>query len=244
MSQILLLGNPRKRRARKGRSAAQKAATRKMLAANRSRRGLRRNPSKRRARRSVAVVSAAPARRRSRRSVARVARRSRRSSGRKLFGGLGSGLGGNAVSMVKSGAIGGAGAVANDVLFGLAGKVLPAGWVSPVNADGSTNWLYFAAKGGTAIGLGLFGRKVMPGNLAAKMADGALTVLSYQLMRPLVPATMLGYYNPAPTMAPRRLGAYVNTQRPRLAGMGAYVSATPGSTAAKGASVARMLRTA
>lgn len=242
MSQLLLLGNPRKRarKGRKARSPAQRAATARMLAANRSKRA---GPArKRRSRRRASVVSAAPARR-SRRSAAKVGRRSRRRSS--SLRGLMSGSGSGALSMVKSGAIGGAGAVANDILFGLAGKVLPAGWVSPQNADGSTNYMAFAAKAGTAIALGMFGKKVMPGALAAKMADGALTVLAYQLMRPMVPTSImngLGYYNPAPTMAPRRLNAYVNTGRPQLSGVGAYVNAQPNATAMQGAAVARMLQ--
>lgn len=231
MSQLLLLGNPRRRSAarksRKARSPAQRAATARMLAANRS----KRNPARRSAARPAA---------------GRTARRVSRRSSRPAFAGLRM-QGASITSMLKSGAIGGAGALGNDVLFGIASKILPAGWVSPTNADGSTNWMYFAAKAGTAVALAKFGGKVLPAGVSGKLADGALVVLSYQIMRGMMPAgsVPLGYYNPVPTMAPRRLGAYVGDTAPMNRTLGAYVATGPQAAVVnQGANVARMLRTA
>lgn len=220
MSQLLLL-NPKRRKARKStkrrtRSAAQKAATRRMLAA-------RRNP----------VAKKSPARRRSRRSAAfspSTKRRARRAyaSGRAFT--LNS-----VVPLLKSGAIGGAGAVLNDIAFSYAAKILPDSMAAPVDATGSTNLMHFAAKAATAVAIATAGRRVPGlGRYAGDMGAGALTVLAYQLIRPQVPASVMGAYNPVPLMAPRRslngVGAYVN-RAPRLAGMGAYVNTAPNVTA-------------
>jgi len=189
--------NPRRRRTkarkagkRRGRSAAQRAATARMLAANRSRRGgshrsYARNPSKRR--RSVA-----------RRGARRGARRASVSAS-------------GAIGMLKDAGVMGAGAVAVDVGMGYLGRVLPSA-ASPVNADGTTNWLYFTAKTGLAIGLGTYGRRFLPGGWGPKMGEGALAVLAYQIMRGLVPSGVaLGgvgaYFNPAPTMRPQLAGS-------------------------------------
>lgn len=199
MSQLLLLqGNPKKRGRRKARSAAQKAATRRMLAA---RHGLRHNPTKKRrkARRTAAA------------SPARHVRRSRRVSRR--FGGAVSSVRAGAVPMLKSGVIGGAGAVGIDVLMGYASNVLPATMTSKLNADGSTNYMYYAAKAALALGVGIFGRRVMPAQIAAKIGEGSLTVMSYELLRGMMPSGIaMGYMNPAHTM-----GRIMSTQRPQLA---------------------------
>lgn len=234
MPQLMLIGNPKRRSgAKRRRSPAQKAATRRMLAANRARKNPAARKRRRTARRSVAV--AGPVRRTARRSVRRSARRS--------FSGMTSGIrASGALGLVKAGAIGGAGAVAVDIAFGQAGRILPAGWVSPMNADGSTNWLYFAAKAGAAVALGMYGRKVMPAPIAAKMAEGSLTVLSYQIMRGMIPASIgLGYYNPVPVMSQPRpgMGAYL----PRSSGMGAYqaLNRAAMNTPNNGANVARIL---
>lgn len=206
MSQLLLLGNPKRRKSRKSakrraRSAAQKAATRRMLAA---RFGHNPKPAKRRSRRR-----AAPA----------VSRRSRRSSAMGSVRSFGAG----AVPMLKSGLVGGVGGVANDMAFGLVSRVLPANLTTPIAADGGTNFAYFAAKAATAVAIGTLGRRLpVVGPYATRMGEGALSILAYQLIRPMVPAAVpLSSYNPAPLQAPRRLGAYVNNgQR-----LGAYVAA-------------------
>ena len=112
-----------------------------------------------------------------------------------------------AMSMLKNAGMAGAGAVGVDIGMGYLGRVLPSA-AAPINADGTTNWLYFAAKAGLAVGLGVYGSKVLPASVAQKMGEGALTVLSYQILRGLMPAgVQLGtYFNPAPTMRPRLAG--------------------------------------
>lgn len=207
MSARMLLINPRRRRkssSRKTRSPAQRAATARMLAGLRASRGYRRNPSKRR-RSATTAVSVA-------RSSPRRARRARRSSG----GGSSvrmSGILHSAKSLAMNGAIGAGGALTVDIAMGFAQKVLPATMTAPLNSDGSINYMYYAAKGGLALALGVFGRKLLPG-YASRMAEGSFTVLAYELGRQVIPADVftLGYYNPAPTMSPK-LGAYQNVRR-------------------------------
>lgn len=184
------------RRHRGHRSAAQRAATARMLAARfganpRRRRGkhhYRRNPSKRSVRRSYGRVSA------------------------------------GAMGMLKTAAIMGTGAVLVDIGMGnLVARFLPSA-ATPTNADGTTNWMYFAAKGGLAVALGMYGGKVLPGGMALRMAEGALGVLAYQILRGLVPSGItLGYLNPAPVSRP------LSGAGPRgadLAGVAAYLGRT------------------
>lgn len=205
--------NPRRRRRhkhrakarRRHRSAAQRAATARMLAAR---------------------FGANP-RRRARRSSRRVARRSGHRV-RRHFSSIAPG----AMSMLKNAGLMGAGAVVVDVGMGYVGKVLPAA-ASPVNADGTTNWMYFAAKAGLALGIGIYGRRVLPGGFAGKAAEGALAVMAYQIVRGLVPSGVaLGaYLNPAPTMRP--LPQARNPRMAGLAGIGVYDSDAAGARAAQ-----------
>lgn len=191
MNQLLLLsGNPKRRRSRKHRSAAQRAATRRMLAAR-----FGHNPKKRR---RAKAAGAAPKRRRRHHAVARRGRGRRRGFSLTRMGG------GNVMGMVKAGAIGGAGAVGVDILMGYAQAVLPASVTSRMNADGTMNYLYYAAKGAIAVGIGLYGNRILPAGIAPRIAEGALTVMSYEILRTFVPANMtLGFFNPAPTYRPQ-----------------------------------------
>lgn len=207
-----LLLNPAKRRrarkSRKARSPAQRAATRKMLAANRARSGGARRSRRR------SVVHANPVVRRRRRSFRRnpVGGRSRRAFNRVRASG--------AFNLVKQGAMLGVGAVALDILWGQLLRFLPASMALPLNSDNTTNWTYFAGKAATAVGVGMFGRKVLPGRYAEAIAVGSLAILGYQIARSMVPSSLT-------------MGAYVNAGRvvgPRMAGLagarvGAYVSA-------------------
>lgn len=203
----------RKRRAggKKRRSAKQRAATRKMLAA---RFGVnpRKRRSKRRSRKSGKVAAYVKrAVRRGRRSVRKMSRRRGRRSSMRFSTG-------NAVNLLKAGAIGGAGAVLVDIGMGQVARFLPAALATPMDSAGNVQYGYFGAKAALAIALGTYGGKIMPGAIAEKMGEGALTVLAYQFLRPMVPAGLaLGYFNPAPTMRPGvgRAGAYVS-------GAGAY----------------------
>lgn len=216
MQELLLLqGNPSKRRGgKKRRSAAQRAATRKMLAANR-------NPAKRRSKRAKSTAVSAPARRSARRGARRSASRGVSSSFR--------GMGGGILAMVKVGAVAGGGAILNDVAMGLLQKAMPgtAAIAGPVNDDGTTNYVYFAAKGFTAYAMA----KYLPLRIAPQLGAGAMTVLAYQLLRGMIPAgrVPMGFYNPA-----------------RIANMGNVKRILPlssggeGSNAASAMSMARM----
>lgn len=239
---ILYTVNPRHKRksaarhSRRHRSAAQRAATARLLAFNRARRGGGSAPRRRRRSSHAASMSVNPRRRRRSRSFRRNPSRAA-SSMRRMFSG--SGVGG----MLQNGAIMGGGAVAVDIAMGYASSMLPATMVSPVNTDGTANWGYFGAKTALALAIGMFGRKLpVVGKYAPQMAEGALAVMAYQLMRPMVPASIaLGYLNPTPTMRPVRrvagVGKYVS------GGMGAYFPAVRagGGVQGRGASAAQVV---
>lgn len=187
MSELLLV-NPRKRR-----TAAQKRATAKLVASNRKRRS-----APKRRRRSVAASAGAAVRtvRRRYHSVARsVRRRARSRTTRATMGGI--------MGTVKHGLIGGAGAVAVDVI---ASKIpLPASLQSGIGGA--------AAKVGIAIATGMLLGKVINKSTAHEMAAGSITVTSYQLIRGLVGGFVglngitdingmggVGFYSPALTV--------------------------------------------
>ncbi len=212
-----IAANPRKRRARKSsgrkhRTAAQRAATRRMLAANRARRGGRSvavNP--RRRRRAVRTIHHTRVIRSNpkRRSVRRGARRGMNLGGMKA----------GAFALLKAGAIGAGGALTVDVAMGFVNGYLPATMNTKLNADGSVNYLNYAVKGALAIGLAHFGKRVVSAETANRMATGSFTVMAYEIMRPMavsvMPATMnLGYFAPG---------------RRALQGMGAYANTSPGA---------------
>ena len=234
-----IAANPRKRRARKNpkraRSAAQRAATARMLAANRAKRG---GTSKRRARRRVSRVRSVVTRARS--SVRRSARRARRSAGRSLSM---RGIGGGAMSLLKTGAVGAGGALAVDVAMGFANGFLPASMATKLNADGTPNYLNAAAKFAVTLGVRALASKVVSADTANRMAAGAVTVQTYELLRPFVqsvlPASMsLGWFSPGMTFAAGRrpgigVGQYQNLgvyQNMRSVVPIRSPNATPGNT--------------
>jgi hypothetical protein len=199
--------NPRKRR--KGGKRKMSAKQAKYFGGGRK----KRRAGKRRARRtSVAVVASPVIRRSKRRSVGARSRKRRGGSRRSSRGGglsVGSGL-----SLLKAGVVGGAGAVLVDIGMGQVRSFLPASMATPADANGQPQYGYFAAKALLSLALGTYGRRLpVIGKYAADMAVGGLTVMAYQFIRPMVPASLsLGYFNPAPT------------QRPMLRGVGKYVS--------------------
>lgn len=201
--------NPKRRKGRSGkkrRSAKQRAATRKMLAANRFASNPKKRRSKRRGRKSAGAVAKYV--KRTRRGGKRMARRMRR-GGRRSAMAFNTG---NAVNLLKAGAIGGAGAVLVDIGMGQAQRFLPASLATPLDAAGNVQYGYFGTKAALALLLGTMGGRIMPAAVAEKMGEGALTVLAYQFLRPMVPVSLtMGYFNPAPTMRPGvgRAGAYV-----------------------------------
>ncbi len=206
-----IAANPRKRRGSKRRSAAQRAATRRMIAANRA---TRHNPKRRRKARKA---SAAPAvSRRIRRTRSRSRSVSRRASASMR------GIGGGAMGILKAGAIGAGGAIAVDVAQGFVNGFLPVSMNSKINADGTTNYLNYAVKGALAVGLAHFGGKVVSSETAKRMAVGSMTVMAYELLRPfaasVLPASMsLGWYSPGMTFK-------AGSQSGLAPGMGRYQS--------------------
>lgn len=203
MSSLLLIHpNPRKKK----RSAAQRAATAKMIAANRaSKRGRRKS--------AVATVSAAPKRKYRRSTVRRATRAARRYSRRAgaMLRGFNTG---GIVPMVKNAGIGAAGAIGVDIAYGAASKFLPDSVKSPMAADGGMNYAYYAAKGALAIGVGMIAGKVVSPSIASKMAEGSLTVTLHDAMKALIPADSvpMGYASSARIARGgnvRRLSEYV-----------------------------------
>lgn len=184
--------NPRKRRRRK-----MSAKQRKFF-------------GKRKHRRSAKSVAAAPVvhhrRRRARRSSASSG--SRRRSRRSFSSGFSRS---GAMALLKTGVVGGAGAVLVDVAMGQAVPFLPASMATPKDATGAVNYGYYGVKAALAIALGTYGKRLpVVGKYADEMAAGAMTVLAYGFLRPMVPANI-------------NLGAYFNP-RTNVRGMGAYTS--------------------
>lgn len=205
--------------ARARRTAAQKRATRKMIAANRARaRGKRRAPVKARRRR----VRRNPATQyRQRRTYARTAtmnprRRRRRSSARRVRR--------NPIRMqnimrdlLQPAAIGATGAIVNDALFTY--LPIPTQFKTP-------GMMRYASKGISAVAMVWLASHVVKKETAAQLGIGALTQLSAEIFRnfiaqnvpALAPAAIegMGYYNPA-AVAGGGVGYYTNE------GMGLYV---------------------
>jgi len=125
------------------------------------------------------------------------------------------GIGNSALGLVKAGAIGAGGALVVDLAAGFAMPMLPATFATKKNADGTSNYSYYAAKGALAVALGLLGAKMGRGGVAAQMAAGSMTVMAYELLQPMV-AGMLPASMPLGWVSPARV---LTTPRP---GMGAY----------------------
>lgn len=179
MEQLMLI-NPRKRGGtRKPRTAAQRAATKRMVAANRARRSTKR--------RAVTTYASnpAPARRRARRSVAKIMRSRRRNP---------AGRSGGVVNMAMGSFMGATGAL----LVGTVGNYIP------LPAAMQTPNMKAVVNGVLAIALGTFGGKVL-GRRAVQMAEGALTVTLHDAMKNLLSGVIpmnLGYYSPAMVLGP------------------------------------------
>ena len=235
MSGQLLLINPRKRRASgKRRTAAQRAATARLVAFNKAKRhgGRKRNPVVARRAKRRASYAANPAKRR----VHHVRRRRNPSS-------LGSSLrltAGGITAVAKNAALAAGGAVAVDYAYGYVRGYLPVSMQTPADASGAVNPLYFAGKGLFAVALGVVaGKYLRMGSKAAAMANGSVIVTAYSLLRGLLPASIagqLGYYAPAQTDTPNLPGALNQPGRTvngSITDMRAYLSAQ-GSNAARG----------
>lgn len=183
--------SPRKERqmAKKRRTAAQRAATKKMIAANRARRAGRKSPArktKRRAARRSAPAAAAPRRSSKRRAARRSApRRHRRSSarsaraaGRVLRYRRKNPVGflSDFMSQLIPAAIGGAGALGVDVLMA----------VVPLPDSIKNGPFKPLVRVGAAIGLGMVAGMVKDKRFGNQVAAGALTVIAYDTMKGLL----------------------------------------------------------
>jgi len=192
--------------AKKQRTAAQKAATRRMIAANRARKApkrparkvsrakpaARRTTSKpRRAKRSRPITSAV---------VATRAGRQLRYRRKNPISGFGSFVTGT----LMPSAVGGAGALALDVLLG----------VLPLPAAVKTGPMAPVAKIAGAVGLGYVAGMVVSRRTAEQIAAGALTVTFYNLAKQLLIKVGGGRI---PGLADYDVGMYPD-------GVGAYVS--------------------
>lgn len=189
MPQILLV-NPRKRRGRKTRSAAQRAATAKMLAANRRRRNPKSRKSAKRRRNPAPLTvmhKANPIRRKRRAS----ARRRNPISFRRIMSGGGSGTG--VSTMLKNAALGAVGATAINTAIGRL----------PLPASLMVGRVSYLTRAGVAIGLGILAEKtrLLGAGTLAKMVEGSLTVTLYDAIRAEAAAAGvnlggMGYYLP------------------------------------------------
>ena len=202
--QELLLVNPRKR-TRKTRSAAQRAATRKLVALNKAR---RKNPAPARRRRRAApkapAVMSNP-RRRTRTIVKTVRSRRRRNPSTR----------GNMTGMFQTALMSAAGAVTVNAAYNYL----------PIPATLKVGYTGYAVKAGLAMALGLFGKKFL-GSRAVKMAEGSLTVTLSQVLVDVgaKAGLQLGYYSPAVQMAPRPIPRYAYSGSNGMQQMGEYLN--------------------
>ncbi len=189
MAEMLLI-NPRKRRGTKARKAgAKRRIVRRAnpIAAYKPRKMRRRNP-----------ISA----------VKHVMRRRRRNP----IGGTG--MAGSYMKMIQEALMGGAGAVAMDVLYGYVNGMLPATLQTMPGTVGTGN----AVKAVATVFLGKALNKATRG-FSQKAAQASLTVQAHEIVRSFVPAGMaLGYATPA------RVAMGTNRVGPIRRGVNAYTS--------------------
>ena len=193
MATLSIISNPRRKR-RKGRKA-------------------RRRSHSRRARARILKVASNPKRRRRRSRGAHLfkKRRSRRSGGKLLSGGLVR----STQSLVKHAAYAAVGAIGLDLVW----AYLP---IPPVLRTG---YVRFVAKGAGAVAIGMVAERFLGRDLGAKFALGAMTVVMHDAMRDLaaqfVPQVSLGGVGDSdfPSMG--------YTGSAPVAGMGEYMNALP-----------------
>lgn len=187
MAEILTINpsNRPKRRTGKRRTAAQKAATRKLVALNRRQKGAGRK------RKSNPI-----SRRRVRYPVAARPRKKRRMSNPSVRGIL--------RTTVQPAVIGATGALVLDMAWG----------TLPIPENLKQGYLRHVVKGAGAIGLGMLAGVVTTRSNAEQLARGAMTVVVHGAMRetaqrfmPQVPLDGLAFYNAG---YPAGVGEYVN----------------------------------
>jgi hypothetical protein len=199
MASELMLLNPAKRPSKRRKA---NPAQLRALAAGRRKRALATNPAQRKRRRKIGLrVSGAPVSR----------RRARRNP-------IGSPSGGGIVNSIVNAGISASGALAVDAFMTYA----------PLPASLSTGYAKHATKAALALALGIFGRKIL-GRTAAKMSEGALTVIAYTAAKEMLAGAgmNLAYmspaqsFNPAPQIGMSGVAEYVNMYQ--NSGMGEYV---------------------
>lgn len=209
--ETLMLVNPKARRkSHKPRSAAQRAATKRMIAANR--RGRSSNPRKRHARRANPIAARRHHYRARRSNPVRALRHHRRARRHNpiVSGGMG--------QMLKNAFTGALGVVTVNAAYNY--LPLPATLKTP-------GYTSYAVKGALAVGVGLLGKRFL-GARAIKMAEGSLTVTLAQVLSDLatkagVNLSGVSYYSPAVQFANPRLSEYMQP----AGGMGMYMSGNP-----------------
>ncbi|MGD9590846.1 MAG: hypothetical protein AB7Q37_18750 [Pyrinomonadaceae bacterium] len=213
MAERLLLVNPSKPPSKrgqtkmaKGRTAAQKAATRKLVALNRARRAGSAAPKRMRNPIRAVVATPAPYRRPAGKLRSPVRRRRRNP--------IGGAAGKDAMTLITGAVPGAIGALALDAV-----------WANlPLPAAIKTGYVGYAAKGAGAVLLALLARRVVKRSTADAFGTGALTVMLHGLGKSVistaVPALNLGCdtgyagmgYYPPPALGyypPENLG-YMN----------------------------------
>ena len=206
MQQLLLVGNPARRKTSKRRnpsrraaSPAQKRARAAFARMARARAGKKRT---RRASSSLSLRSNPVKRRHARRANPVHHRRARRNPvSRESMTAI--------TGMLKSAAVQAAGALGVDVAFGFVQSYLPTSIQTPTDATtGGINYGYYATKGAAAVGIGMLLKKMMGSARAARVVEGSLTVTIHDAMKQFmtanVPSVTLGMY-PQPSS---RLGMY------------------------------------
>ena len=234
MAGQLLLINPRKRRAsgtKRRRSAAQRAATARLVAHNRARRSTSVRKVTRHRRRSTSVARYAP--NPSRKIRSNIMRHRRRNPATRTGGGMSLGFTtGKLIEATKTAAVAAGGALAVDYAYGFVKTYLPVSMQSPVDSTGAMQPLYYLGKGLVAVALGVFGAKAIGGKTATKMAEGSLIVTMYAALRNLLPTSLtsgLGYYQPAATLTPDLPGQMNQSMRgpqASISDLRAYVAGT------------------
>lgn len=193
MAEMLLI-NPRRRKARRANPVAKRRVRRRNPLAAVARR--RRNPMPlvRRARNPIGLARRRVMRRRN-----------------PIYGRMGTGM---LMAAIREAFVGGAGSVAVDLAMGQINRFLPANLKTVPGQIGAGD----AVKALITVTLGHLLARPTRG-LSRKMALGALTVQSANIMKTFVPTTMtMGY------MSPARIVNGSNTVGPN---MGAYTSGTP-----------------
>ena len=131
---------------------------------------------------------------------------------------IGGGMMGGYMNLIKEGLIGGAGAVAMDVVYGYVNNMLPASLqnqANTVSAGDAVKAIFTVAAGK--------GLSKVTGGLSMKAAQASLAIQSYNIVKQFLPATMsLGYASPA------NIVQGTNRVGPIRQGMNAYTR--PGST--------------